>query len=655
VLRLLVKRLPALSRSTKRTILVTYDVVAMIVALWAAFSTRLGIIYFPDSRSVLLSAGVSFAAGLAALYRLRIYHIVLRYFDLRTVTRILAAAAVAALTWVTFVYVAQAHITVGHITFLVPRSVAFIYCGFLFLLLFMGRYFMALLLSGAERESVLPDPDARKIVIYGANSTGISLANSVRSSARYRLMAFVDSDSALRGQDVAGVPIYSPDALPRLAQSRDVDEVFLAMPKASRSERLAAISQVRGLELEVKTVPAPEEIVSGRFTVSDIRPIDVSDLLRRDPVEPIEELIRDSVEGRSILVTGAGGSIGSEVCRQVLSAHPARLVLLDHSEFALYQIHEQLLELASKLPHVAPAELVPVVGSMLNERLVRRIIAEHEIDTLFHAAAYKHVPLLEENELVGIENNVLGTLAVVRAAFEAKLTRFTMISTDKAVRPKSVMGASKRVAELIVQAYANREDCGTRFTIVRFGNVLDSSGSVVQRFRRQIRAGGPITVTHREITRFFMSIPEATQLVLQASAMGERGEVFVLDMGEPLKVVELARHMVSLSGMTVRDDDNPAGDIEICYVGLRPGEKLHEELFLGNDLVTTRHPRIQMAKERVISQDELDGLLSRLKEALGHGNRTIVRQRLADFLAEEHDEGQVVLAMMKARSPAADG
>jgi FlaA1/EpsC-like NDP-sugar epimerase len=638
--RLLVKRLPDLSRSRKRTILVGFDLVAMIFSLWAAFSTRLGFIYVPTGRRVLFSAGISFLVGLAALYRLRIYHIVLRYFDLRTVTRILSAAAIAAIAWVILVYAVNARITVGNITFLVPRSVAFIYCGFLFLTLFMGRYCMALLLAGADRDSLLPDPDARKVVIYGANATGISLANSVRASSRYRLIAFVDGDPALKGQVVASVPIHAPEALERLAQSRNVDEVFLAMPNATRTERLAAISQVRELGLQVKTVPAPEEIVSGRFTVSDIRPVDVGDLLRRDPVEPIGELIREAVEGRSILVTGAGGSIGSEICRQVLGANAAKLVLLDHSEFALYTIHEQLLELADKLPHLARAEIVPVIGSMLDERLIRRLIAEHGIDSLFHSAAYKHVPLLEDNELAGIENNVFGTLAVARAAFDARLTRLTMISTDKAVRPTSVMGASKRVAELVVQAFADRRDCATQFAIVRFGNVLDSSGSVVQRFRKQIRAGGPITVTHPEVTRYFMSIPEATQLVLQAGAMGRVGEVFVLDMGEPVKIVDLARHMVNLSGMSVREESDPDGDIEVCYVGLRPGEKLYEELFLGHDLVTTAHPRIQMAKERVIPQAELDPMLERLKEALECGNRAVVRDRLADFIAGELGDEQ---------------
>jgi FlaA1/EpsC-like NDP-sugar epimerase len=631
----LIRYLPELSRSKKRSILVLYDLLAMVVSLWAAFSARLGILYVPHSRSVILSATVSFFVGLAALYRLRIYHIVLRYFDLRTVTALLSAAGIASLAWVMLVYAVSAHITVGHLTILVPRSVAFIYCGFLFLLLFMGRYVMALLLKGADRDRLPPDADARKVVIYGANASGVSLAASVQRSTRYQLVAFVDPDAAVKGQVVAGAPIYAPEALEGLAQQRRVDEVFLALPSASRTERLAAISQVRELGLDVKTVPAPEEIASGRFTVSDIRAIDVADLLRRDTVEPIHELINEAVEGRSILVTGAGGSIGAEICRQVLRSHPAKLVLLDHSEFALYSIHEQLLEAIEKLPHLARAKVVPVVGSMLNQRLMRRIIADNGIDTLFHAAAYKHVPLLEDNELAGIENNVFGTLSVVRAAFEAKITRFTMISTDKAVRPSSVMGASKRVAELVVQAFAERLDCSTQFAIVRFGNVLDSSGSVVQRFRRQIRSGGPITVTHPEVTRYFMSIPEATQLVLQAGAMGHLGEVFVLDMGEPVKILDLARHMVSLSGMTVRDDRNPSGDLEICYVGLRPGEKLYEELFLGHDLVTTRHPRIQMAKERVIPLERLQQMLDSLQDAIECGNRALVRSRIGEFIADE--------------------
>jgi FlaA1/EpsC-like NDP-sugar epimerase len=548
---------------------------------------------------------------------------------------------------VLIVYYTQQHMASAGREIMVPRSVGFIYCGFLFLLLFMGRYLMALLLAGADR-SPAPASDAPKIVIYGANSAGISLAETMHASPHYRLIGFVDDDPAFKDRFVAGVPSYSPAAFPRLAQAGLVDEVFLAMPDATRSQRLAAISRVRELNLAVKTVPAPEEIVSGRFTVSDIRPIDVGDLLRRDPVEPLDALIREAVEGRSILVTGAGGSIGSEICRQVMHARPAKLVLLDHSEFALYTINEQLLEIAETLSDGPRAEIVPVVGSTLNDRLIRNLLAHHQVDSLFHAAAYKHVPLLEQNEIVGIDNNVFGTVVVASAAFDAKLTRFTMISTDKAVRPKSVMGASKRVAELIVQAHADRADCSTRFGIVRFGNVLDSSGSVVQRFRRQIRAGGPITVTHRDITRFFMSIPEATQLVLQASAMANDGEVFVLDMGEPVRITDLAMHMVNLSGMSVRDERNPQGDIEIRFVGLRPGEKLFEELFLGNDMEETLHPRIRMARERVIPYPALERMLESLKDAIDESESSEVRARLSDFLASEHEEAVVSLVTASA-------
>ena len=630
-----VRQITMLRRARKRTILIGYDLVAMGLALWAAFSTRLGILYFPDNPVVLASAAVSFAIGVVALYRLQVYHIVLRYFDLRTVSRIFIAAAIAAAAWVILIYYTQERIVVAGVPIMVPRSVGFIYCGFLFLLLFMGRYVMAVLLAGAGREP-RPKVLARtNIAIYGANSAGISLADSVRANAEFRLKAFIEDDPALHGQIVAGVPIYSPKALAELARSAKLSEVFLAMPNATRSQRLAAISRLTELSLKVKTIPAPEEIVSGRFTVTDVRPISVGDLLRRDPVEPLNALIREAVEGHTILVTGAGGSIGSEICRQILHAKPRKLVLLDHSEFALYTIEEQLVEASEKLLEDERPVIAAVVGSMLNEPLVRNLIAAHDVDTIYHAAAYKHVPLLEHNEVVGVENNVVGTMVLAKIAYEAKLTRFTMISTDKAVRPKNVMGASKRVAELIIQGYADRADCRTRFGIVRFGNVLDSSGSVVQRFRKQIRSGGPITVTHREITRFFMSIPEATQLVLQASAMAIKGEVFVLDMGDPVKIADLARNMINLSGMTVRDESNPQGDIAIEYVGLRPGEKLYEELFVSGETFETSHPRISMAKERLIPLSELQPQMNALTEAVRSGEAIAVRAKLNAIIAPE--------------------
>jgi UDP-N-acetylglucosamine 4,6-dehydratase len=630
-----IRWLSSRDRARKRSILIGYDAAAMAVALWAAFSTRLGIIYFPNNPVVLMAAAGSFAIGIFALYRLQVYHLVLRYFDLRAVSRIFAGSAVAATAWVIVVYSTRAQIEVDGVVMFVPRSVGFIYCGFLFLLLFMGRYTMALLIAGSASMASGFRGLRRNVAIYGANAAGISLAASMRGNRDYRLVAFIDEDPALHGQIVAGCAIYSHKALPELAKTAELDEVFLAIPKATRSQRLAAIATLTNLNLTVKTVPAPEEIVSGRFTVSDVRPIDVNDLLRRDPVEPLTGLIRDAVEGHSILITGAGGSIGSEICRQIVTGRPERLVLLDHSEFALYSIEQELREIVGQSPEEERPEIVPVVGSMLNELLVRELLRRHQVDTIYHAAAYKHVPLLEHNEVVGVENNVLGTLVLARAAVAARLTRFTMISTDKAVRPESVMGASKRAAELIIQALANDEACPTRFGIVRFGNVLDSSGSVVQRFRAQIERGGPVTVTHRDVTRFFMSIPEATQLVLQASAMAQSGEVFVLDMGEPIRIAELARNMINLAGMTVRDEANPGGDVEIVYIGLRPGEKLYEELFVGDEAMATPHPRIRMAHERFVPLGELVAHIETLKGAIAAGNARTVRAMLQELTAPD--------------------
>ncbi len=637
----LVRRVSAAHRAQKKTILLVYDVVAGALALWAAFWVRLGEPYWPWSLGVLGGAVVSISVGVLSLHQLQVYRIVLRYYDLRTVNRIFFAAALAATAWVLTVYLTRSSMVVEGVRILVPRSVAFIYCGFLFMLLFLGRYGMAWLIR--EAESLLPRSghrEKKKVAIYGANAAGISLADSVRKDPQYSFCAFIDDDRALHNQIIAGARIYPPDQLGELVRREKLKEVFLAIPKATRSQRLAAIARLRQLDLEVKTVPAPEEIVSGRFTVTDVRPIEVNDLLRREPVEPLTPLIKEAVQDRSILITGAGGSIGSEICRQILRGKPCKLVLLDHSEFNLYHIEQQLTELAQGIRTEDRPEIVPIVGSMLNELLVRSLIRTHCVDTVYHAAAYKHVPLLEHNEVVGVENNVVGTLVLARIAVEEKLTRFTMISTDKAVRPESVMGASKRVAELIIQALAHEEGCPTRFAIVRFGNVLDSSGSVVQRFRNQIAAGGPITVTHPDVTRYFMSIPEATQLVLQASAMASRGEVFVLDMGDSIRIADLARHMVSLSGMSIRDENNPGGDIEIVYVGLRPGEKLYEELFVGEEAATTEHPRIRKASERYLPLDKLQVHLYALKRSLQQGSAAGVRAMLRDLIAADRGDAK---------------
>jgi len=636
----LVGRIFDLPRALKRGILISYDAAAMLAALWAAFSARLGEYYLPTEPLIFVAAAVSVAAGIATLHILQVYRLVLRFFDFRTVTRLLVTAGVAAIAWLLIIYLTRAQITVDGMLIMVPRSVSLIYGGFLFLLLFMGRYIMAsLLAAGAARSFDRQGKGRTNVVIYGANAAGISLAHSVLSSPKFRLTAFIDDDPALHGQVIAGTRIVGPAALADLVASESVDEAFLALPNASRSERLNAIARLTTLNLAVKTVPAPEEIVSGRFTVTDVRPINVTDLLRRDPIKPLSALIRRAAEGKSILITGAGGSIGSEICRQLLAAGPRQLVLLDHSEFGLFTTEQQLLEAAASLRSSGAPQVIPHVGSIMDRPLLKQIVSEYDIDTIYHSAAYKHVPMLEQNEVVGVENNVFGTQVLTEVAFEAKIDRFVMISTDKAVRPQSVMGASKRAAELIVQAYAAAPGCPTKFGIVRFGNVLDSSGSVVQLFRKQIAQGGPVTVTHENATRFFMSIPEATQLVLQASAMAQRGEVFVLDMGEPIRIADLARNMISLSGMTVRDEVNPHGDIEITYVGLRPGEKLYEELFVGDDVVATEHPRIRMANEHCLPLDKLKPHLERIRAAVQSRARADVRDRVRDLV--EIDRAQI--------------
>ncbi|HWT11174.1 MAG TPA: nucleoside-diphosphate sugar epimerase/dehydratase [Allosphingosinicella sp.] len=622
-----IDQLTTLGRARKRAVIIAFDGVAMLLALWLAFCMRYGEFYTPLNRWVAPLAVAAVILGIFALLLLGIYKVVIRYLDINAALRIAMGAAAASAIWFILAYVSRVNN--------LPRSVGFIYFGIAFLFLFFGRLAAARLLNGERRPLLATGADGAparetRVAIYGATSAGSSLAEALRRHPHYRLRCFVDDNPALVGRSMAGLPIRSSVQLREEIQAGAVEQVFLAIQSATRSERMAALASLSGMGVPVMTIPSYEEIMTGRYTISDVRPINVEDLLKRDIVPPIRELIDDGLRGKSILVTGAGGSIGSEICRQVVQYGPRRLVLLDHSEFALYTIETELRALFEELK--APPELVSIIGTLLNERLVREALADNAIDTVFHTAAYKHVPLLELNEVVGVTNNVVGTRVLADACVEARIARLTMISTDKAVRPTNVMGRSKRVAELYIQALARQPDSATQFGIVRFGNVLDSSGSVVQQFRRQIAAGGPITVTHEDITRFFMSIPEATQLVLQANSLAAKGEVFVLDMGEPVRIADLARTMIALSGMTEKTPANPYGDVEISYVGLRPGEKLHEELFVGELVTETVHPQIKMAMERFIPLSELQPKLRRLDIALEAGDARAVRAVLSKIL-----------------------
>lgn len=470
-----------------------------------------------------------------------------------------------------------------------------------------------------------------RVVIYGAGQAGSLLANAIKPGAEYEPIFFIDDDQQRVNTIIGGIKVYPSEQLEVLAKKHRVTTVLLAMPQLSRKEQRVVLDRLALLSLRIKVTPPISTLVKGKARVEDVRQIEIEDLLSRDVVAPNAELLSICVRGKTVMVTGSGGSIGSELCRQIIALEPTRLILLDVSEFALYSIEQELREL--NIHGEFNVELVPCVGSVLDTEKCTRLMKSFSVDTVYHAAAYKHVPLVEHNPIEGIRNNAFGTLSMANAAVAAKVPCFVLISTDKAVRPTNVMGATKRLAELILQAFA-RQGSGTRFSMVRFGNVLGSSGSVVPLFRKQIAAGGPITLTHPNITRYFMTIPEAAQLVIQAGAMGLGGDVFVLDMGEPVRIADLAVRMVHLSGQDVKSEITPEGTIEINYVGLRPGEKLYEELLIGSNVSKTVHPLIMRAKEAEFEWPLLKQMLQQLEEACQRYDHNAIRLHLQKIVRE---------------------
>ncbi|MBY0571288.1 MAG: polysaccharide biosynthesis protein [Burkholderiaceae bacterium] len=469
------------------------------------------------------------------------------------------------------------------------------------------------------------------VCIYGAGKAGAQLATALRAGGEHICVAFIDDNEKKHRSTIAGIQIYSPAEIDALVVKLGIKQILLAIPSASKTRQKQILNQLEHLKLKIKVTPSIQSLVNGELRVQDVRDVEIEDLLGRDQVEPDARLLSTCITGKHVLVTGAGGSIGSELCRQILRQRPKKLVLLEMSEYALYAIEHELLSLRAQL-HL-DVEILPFLGTVLDAAKLDRIFAACSIDTLYHAAAYKHVPLVEHNPVEGIRNNVFGTLVVAQAAIKAKVANFVLISTDKAVRPTNVMGTSKRLAELILQAFSHGQH-STRFCMVRFGNVLGSSGSVVPLFRKQIMAGGPITLTHPEITRYFMTIPEAAQLVLQAGAMGEGGDVFVLDMGEPVRIIDLARRMVHLSGLEVKSEATPQGTIEIQHVGLRPGEKLYEELLIGDNVEGTSHPLIMRAQENEIPWEQLSLALADLDHACTAFDYEQIRALLLKTVAE---------------------
>lgn len=622
-------------RGRKRAIVFAFDVALCTIATFLAFSLRVGAFSFPIVPPLIV-AGLAAAWFTPVFVWCRVYSNIFRFAGARTIAQLAKAVA---LTAVPLMVIFMLFTVPG-----VPRTIAILQPILFFGMAATARIMVRQLMLSVAVPSAFSGGVSR-VLIYGAGSAGQQLAMSLRHEPGLMALGFIDDDARLAHQRIDGLPVHHASDLNNVVTESEVDTILLALPGAGRQRRRRIVEDLRHLNLRVQMLPNITELAEGRVSVNDLREVQIEDLLGRDPVAPNELLLARTIVGKSVLVTGAGGSIGSELCRQICANGATRLVLFEMCEFSLYRIERELA--LAKAEHGWDAlEIVPVLGTALDAKRLAWVFARWQPETVFHAAAYKHVPLVEQNPVEGMRNNVLGTFEVVQAAEAAGTANFTLVSSDKAVRPTNVMGATKRGAEQIVQAAAQRSN-NTRFSIVRFGNVLGSSGSVVPLFRQQIEAGGPVTLTHRDVTRFFMTIPEAAQLVIQAGGMAKGGEIFVLDMGQPVRIYDLARAMVELSGLTVRDGANPDGDIEIRDVGLRAGEKLHEELLIGNAPETTIHPRIMMAHEGHLTAPRLDALLAALRS---ERDRVSVLARLRDLVPEfQHDRDKVLVDRRKAQ------
>lgn len=658
-------RLLNLSRSQKRLIQISADLVLICFSVALAFISRLGWdralelmaqhlwLFFT---APLISILVFFPAGM--------YRPVIRFLGVQAIASIFRAITLAAFLVLLAIY------WQGEQSFSsIPRSYIVIYWFYTLLTLggvrlFMRQYFRGelhllaeLFLGHLNKNASLP-----KVAIYGAGNAGNQLLIALRMSNDLVPVAFVDDHPDLIGRQIAGLHVYAADDIQQMLNKTKASQILLAMPSATQARRKQIIRNLAPYPLYVRTIPGLIDLAQGKVTVNDLREIEITDLLGRDVVEPHRDLFDRCIKQQVVMVTGAGGSIGSELCRQILHSRASVLVLYEHSEFNLYQVHQELKQLVNL--HGLDIQLVPILASIRNFKRLREVMTAYKVNTVYHAAAYKHVPMVEENMVEGVMNNVFGTLNSAQAAMSAGVENFILISTDKAVRPTNVMGATKRLAELILQAFskesfiadfAKRElasyENKTRFTMVRFGNVLGSSGSVIPLFRQQIKKGGPVTVTHPEITRYFMTIPEAVQLVIQAGSMGKGGDVFVLDMGEPVKIASLAEKMVRLMGLTVQDEQG-RGDIAIEFSGLRPGEKLYEELLVGESSTPTEHEKILSAEEVMIAWPQLEPQLRKLKEAAEAQNCFLIRDLLIELVEGYQPQCELVdwLCLQKSKA-----
>ena len=618
--------LVSLSRFSKQSIAIITDISLCILCTWLAFFLRLEeLIVFKDFN--FYSAIISVVIAIPIFWMFGIYRTLFRYTSISIISNIILSSITYGLLYfiIIGVYGIQG----------VPRSIGLLQPILLFLAILTSRLLIKNIFQTSNRIKN-KYRNKKNVLIYGAGNAGRQLLIALENSPEFIVAGFLDDNRDLQRQNLLGKKIYSLNKLEKITQEKNVNLVFLALPSINRQKRNYIISELNKLKLQVKTLPSIQQIVDGKISISDIKDLSIDDLLSRDQVQPNLQLLYKNIHSKIVLVTGAGGSIGSELCNQIVKLNPKKLILLELNEFALYKINERLRSLNLNL------EIIPLLANIQNPSKIEEIFKIFKIDTVYHAAAYKHVPLVEENICESVKNNVIGTFIIATAAIKNNVSNFVLISSDKAVRPTNIMGATKRLAEICVQSLFHQEKNSTKFAIVRFGNVLQSSGSVIPKIKKQIREGGPVTLTHPEVTRYFMTVIEASQLVIQAGSMSDGCDVFVLDMGESIKIKDLIYKMIRLSGLTVKNNDNKDGDIEVRIVGLRPGEKLYEELLIGENPQKTYHEKIQKATESFIPFSQLKIHLDKISSLIEENNEIEVKDMLKKLVTSYQSNSKIV-------------
>ena len=595
-------------RKLKQSLMVLSDSLAIFVSFYLSHVLRFND-FFPESLAnrPLWETIVLIFLGIYVFSNLGLYRSVVRFLDHKLVLSVTKGSIILAIS----LFVLDNFLVASY-----SRSIPMIFGLILLIYITFSRLAVRFYYSWLMNKS----HNIKSVLIYGAGSAGHQLANSLLDSSASIVRGFIDKDKKLTGSLISGIEVYSEHSIAHLIEKYKISDIYLAIPSSNRSKRKQIISDLSQYGIHVQTIPSLQQLISGE-SIDNIKELSIEDILGRDVVGHNDKLINKISNNQNILISGAGGTIGSEICRQLLHNNAKKIILLENSEIALYKIHKNLIRISEEL-NISSTEIIPILGNAADQNDIENIFINHEIDTVFHAAAYKHVPIVESNPFIGVSNNVFSTLTLAKLSNKYSVSRFVLISTDKAVRPTNIMGASKRISELILQNLASRKSSKTIFAMVRFGNVLDSSGSVVPLFREQIRSGGPLSVTHKNITRFFMMISEASSLVIQAGAMAKGGEVFLLNMGKPVKILDLAKNMIRLSGLKIKDQENPDGDIEIVFSGLRPGEKLYEELLVSAKSKRTLHPMIYSASENFYDNKQTQNLLDEIKNAILNKNET---------------------------------